>query len=207
MLDEEHGDLERNDDDDNNLYSLGSIGGHGGVIVGLQAGSIGTSPAAAAAMQMRATFKGIRFGLMVGIGRGVLSEEADIRLGDVVVSQPHQTSVGVIQHELGKTIPSGFERTGLLSSPLPILLAAVVRVQAHKLLGRSKLSEHVSKLFCNPSFQRYKAGPDILFEATYDHQGGQTCDLCSTDKQETRQPRGAMRWWSTTGRLPRETKS
>ena len=188
MLDEEHDDLER-DDNDENLYSLGSIAGHNVVIVCLPAGRIGNNPAAAVATQMRATFKGIRFGLMVGIGGGVPSAEADIRLGDVVVSQPHQTFGGVIQYDIGKTTPSGFERTGSLNFPPQILLAAAARVRANELRGRSRLSKHVSMLDRIHRFQRDRAGPDVLFEATYDHEGGQTCHLCNTDKQEARQSR------------------
>src|ERR1700722_19129141 len=87
MLHEEHKDLKRDiNDNDENLYSLGSIAGHNVVIVCLPAGRIGNNPAAAVVTQMRAAFKGIRFGLMVGIGGGVPSTEMDIRLGDVVVS-------------------------------------------------------------------------------------------------------------------------
>src|SRR3954452_10632863 len=101
MLDEEHADLDR-DDHDENLYSLGSVAGHNVAIVCLPAGRIGNNPAAAVAMQMRATFKGLRFGLMVGIGGGVPSAEADVRLGDVVVSQPDKTFNGVVQYDSGK---------------------------------------------------------------------------------------------------------
>ncbi|OCK98381.1 purine and uridine phosphorylase [Cenococcum geophilum 1.58] len=190
MLDEEHEDLERDiSDHDENLYSLGSVAGHNVVLVCLPAGRIGNNPAAAVATQMRATFKGIRFGLMVGIGGGVPSAEVDIRLGDVVVSQPHQTFGGVVQYDLGKATPSGFERTGSLNSPPQMLLGAVARVRANELRGRSKLSKHVSKLDRIPKFQHDKTGPDVLFEATYDHEGGQTCNLCNTDRQEARQPR------------------
>jgi len=97
MLDEEHADLERDlDDNDQNLYALGSIGGHNVAIVCLPAGRIGNNPAAAVATQMRTTFKGLRFGLMVGIGGGVPGAEVDIRLGDVVVSQPDKTFSGVV---------------------------------------------------------------------------------------------------------------
>jgi nucleoside phosphorylase len=118
MLDEEHPDLEHDSaDNDENLYALGSIGGHNVAIVCLPAGRIGNNPAAAVATQMRATFKKIRLGLMVGIGGGVPSAEADVRLGDVVVSQPHGTFAGVVQYDAGKTTPSGFERTGSLNSP------------------------------------------------------------------------------------------
>jgi nucleoside phosphorylase len=159
------------------------------VIVCLPAGRIGNNPAAAVATQMRATFKGIRFGLMVGIGGGVPSAEVDIRLGDVVVSQPHQTLSGVVQYDMGKATPSGFERTGSLNSPPQMLLGAVAKVRANELRGRGRLSEHISKLDRLPKFQRSKTGPDLLFKAAYDHIGGQTCDLCSTDREEARQQR------------------
>jgi nucleoside phosphorylase len=190
MLDEEHPDLERDPtDNDENLYALGSINDHNVVIVCLLAGRIGNNPATAVATQMRATFKKIRFVLMVGIGGGVPSAEADVRLGDVVVSQPSGVFGGVVQYDMGKTTLSGFERTGSLNSPPQMLLAAVARVKANELRGRSKLSEHISKLEDIAKFQRSRAGPDVLFEATYDHVAGQTCDGCSPDRQEARQPR------------------
>jgi nucleoside phosphorylase len=88
MLDEEHQDLPQ-DPDDANVYTLGHIGEHNIVIACLPAGQPGTNSAAGVAMRMKSKFKSIRFGLMVGIGGGVPSVEADIRLGDVVVSQPH----------------------------------------------------------------------------------------------------------------------
>jgi nucleoside phosphorylase len=187
MLDEEHSDLGRTlGDNDENLYTLGSIGGHNVAIVCLPAGRIGNNPAATVATQMRATFKAIRFGLMVGIGGGVPSAETDIRLGDVVVSQPHGAFGGVVQYDMGKSTTSGFKRTGSLNSPPQILLEAVRKVQANELRGRSTLSEHVSKLQRIAKFQRSRAGPDILFEAAYEHEGGSTCDRCSANKQEIR---------------------
>jgi nucleoside phosphorylase len=190
MLDEEHQDLERDPtDNDENLYALGSIGGHNVAIVCLPAGRIGNNPAASVSTQMRATFKAIRFGLMVGIGGGVPSAEVDIRLGDVVVSQPHKMHDGVVQYDVGKTTPSGFEWTGSLNSPPQVLLSAIFRMRAKELRGRSRLSTYVSELERIPKFQRVKAGPDILFEAAYDHVGGHTCDQCSIDKHEVRQPR------------------
>ncbi|KAH7078146.1 hypothetical protein BKA63DRAFT_509852 [Paraphoma chrysanthemicola] len=38
-------------------------------------------------------------------------------------------------------------------------------------------------------FQRVGSECDILFDAAYEHGGEQTCDWCSVDRQETRQPR------------------
>jgi nucleoside phosphorylase len=131
MLDEEHEDLEK-DENDNNLYALGQIGGHNVVLACLPAGQTGIGSAAAVATQLKATFKWIRFGLMVGIGGGVPGKE-DIRLGDVVISQPYQGHGGVIQYDFGKATPSGFERTGFLNSPPQLLLSAVARTQANHL--------------------------------------------------------------------------
>ncbi|KAJ8106476.1 hypothetical protein OPT61_g9512 [Boeremia exigua] len=192
MLDEEHPDLEHDaNDNDENLYALGSICGHNVAIVCLPAGRIGNNPASSVAMQMRATFKKIRFGLMVGIGGGVpnASGDPDVRLGDVVVSQPSGKFSGVVQYDAGKTTPSGFERTGALNSPPQMLLAAVAKVRANELRGRSKMNEHIKKLETISKFQRSKAGPDILFEAAYAHEGGQTCDKCSSDRHEAREAR------------------
>jgi nucleoside phosphorylase len=188
MLDQEHAALDR-DPHDENIYSLGPVAGHNVVIVCLPAGRIGNNPAAAVAMQTKATFKGIRFGLMVGIGGGVPSAEADIRLRDVVVSKPDRTFGGVVQYEFGKATPSGVERTGSLNSPPQILLAALASVQANEFRGRSKVAEYIAKLNRVPKFRRDKAGADVLFAATYDHEGGPTCDKCKAERQEAREPR------------------
>ena len=40
------------------------------------------------------SFHAVRIGLMVGIGGGLPSNYADIRLGDIVVSQPSDTYGG-----------------------------------------------------------------------------------------------------------------
>jgi nucleoside phosphorylase len=87
MLNKEHLDLKRNPANNNeNLYALGSITGHNVVIVCLPAGQISNNPAAVVATQLRATFKAIRFSLIVGIGGGMPSAKADIWLRDIVVS-------------------------------------------------------------------------------------------------------------------------
>ncbi|KAI6783325.1 nucleoside phosphorylase domain-containing protein [Emericellopsis cladophorae] len=189
MLDEEHEDLEQ-DGHDNNLYSLGRIGDHNVVIVCLPSGLMGNNPAATVATQMRSTFRSVRFCMMVGVGGGVPSGEADIRLGDVVVSQPHQGYGGVIQYDFGKATPNGFRRTGFLNSSPPVLLGAVNKVRANHLRGRGRISEHLARLDSLPHFRREAAGPDILFDAAYNHQGGPSCRLCKLDRRVDRPPRG-----------------
>ena len=188
MLDEEHQSLPP-DPDDTNLYTLGRIAEHNVVIACLPAGQVGTYSAAVVAVQMKSKFNAIRFGLMVGIGGGVPSAEVDIRLGDVVVSQPHQGHGGVVQYDFGKSTPSGFERTGFLNTPPTILLNSLAKLQANYNRNRANLSTHLSKLSHLPKFARDNAGPDILFDATYKHTGGATCGSCSGDRVVERPPR------------------
>jgi nucleoside phosphorylase len=180
MLDEEH-DTPECDAHDTNIYTCGRIGEHNVVIACLPEGQAGTNSAAAVAVQMKSTFSSTRFGLMVGIGGGVPSEEADIRLGDVVVSKPHEVHGGVVQYDYGKATSNGFRRTGSLNSPPTILLNAVAKVRAKHMRGRGRLLEHLSKLVKLPGFGRETAGPDPLFDAKYDHKEGATCGKCNQD--------------------------
>jgi nucleoside phosphorylase len=182
MLDEEHTTPEHNNAHDTNIYTCGTIGKHNVVIACLPGGQIGTNSAAAVANQMKSTFTSTRFGLMVGIGGGVPSE-IDIRLGDIVVSQPHMVHGGVVQYDSGKTTPGGFQRTGSLNSPPEILLSAVSKVQAQHKRQRGQLSEYLLKLAKRlPEFGREAAGSDALFEAEYNHEGGATCGKCDQDR-------------------------
>ncbi|KAI4660020.1 uncharacterized protein J4E79_005822 [Alternaria viburni] len=186
MLDEEYEDAEGDvDQDDDNIYCTGLVAGHKVVIVCLP-GHFGTNPAAAVATQMQAKFRGIRFGLMVGIGGGVPSANADVRLGDIVVSKPHGPFGGVVQYDMGKSSPGEFRRTGFLNAPPQILLSAVTAVHADTLLAKGTLRSRLAEVERIPAFQRKKAGPDILFDASYHHGGGLTCKECNTHRQVIR---------------------
>jgi nucleoside phosphorylase len=92
MLDEEHPDLLQAEND-TNTYTLGQIGRHNVVLVCLPSGTTGISAAATTARDLLRSFPKVRFGLMVGVGGGAPSNPSDdpgedIRLGDVVVSNP-----------------------------------------------------------------------------------------------------------------------
>jgi nucleoside phosphorylase len=188
MLDEDHEGLQQ-DGHDTNIYSLGKVGQHNVVIACLPDGQTGTNSAAAVAVQMKSTFTSIRFGLMVGIGGGVPSEEVDMRLGDVVISRPLNVHGGVVQYDFGKATPSGFQRTGSLNTPPTILLNAVTNLRANHLRGRCRLPEFFSKLNGLPGFAREAAGIDVLFETGYNHEGGATCGKCNKDRLVPREPR------------------
>jgi hypothetical protein len=95
MLDEQHPELPQ-DENDSNAYTLGRIGPHNVVLACLPSGTTCIHPAAIAAANLLRSFPKIRFGLMVGVGGGAPSNPSDnphedLRLGDVVVSNPEGT--------------------------------------------------------------------------------------------------------------------
>jgi nucleoside phosphorylase len=194
MLDEVHAKLSQAPND-HNTYTLGAINGHNVVIACLPSGAYGTTSAAVVAAQMLSTFREIRFGLMVGIGGGVPSEEADIRLGDIVVSKPTDTIGGVVQYDYGKTISGGrFQRTGVLNKPPEVLLTAISDLQADHMMGLSQIPKILSYLavkYPEMSQFTYRGQQlDQLFEAEYDHIGsGNTCAHCDRSRLVTRQIR------------------
>jgi nucleoside phosphorylase len=189
MLDEEHQGLPQ-DGNDTNLYTLGRIGEHNVVLACLPAGQMGTSSAAAVAIQMQSKFTSLRFSLMVGIGGGVPSAESDIRLGDVVISQPRTQYGGVVQYDFGKTGTSGFTLTGSLNAPPTVLLNALAKLQSNHFRRKSNPSVYLPMVSHLSDFAYGNAGPDILFEPTYNHTEGPTCDRCSKDRLVERTSRG-----------------
>jgi nucleoside phosphorylase len=95
MLDETYSALPSKNAHDSNIYTFGRVRDHKVVIALLPSGIYGTISAATTVKEMLLSFPSIRFGLLVGIGGGIPSDENDIRLGDVVVSKPHGT-VGML---------------------------------------------------------------------------------------------------------------
>lgn len=188
MLDEVH-DAPPLNSDDADKYTFGRIGEYNVVVACLPAGITGNSPAAAAAVEMKSTFRAIRFGLMVGVGGGVPSAETDIRLGDIIVSQPAKGHGGVIQFDFGKSTPSGFEQTGFLNAPPKSLLIALAKLQANHALEISDLSMHISRLGRLPKFSRDQAGDDSLFDRRYNHVGGGSCISCDNAQKLQREAR------------------
>jgi nucleoside phosphorylase len=188
MLDERHNPLPSRPHDDN-AYTFGRIGDHNVVIACLPFGVTGTTSAANVAHDMLCTFDSIRFGLMVGIGGGVPSAGNDIRLGDIVVSKPAETSAGVIQYDFGKTVQDGqFTPTGSLNRPPDVLLRAVASLHAKHIMEGHKLSEYLSAMVRKyPAMQSefvYQGAPhDQLFEADYEHPGSDaTCRHCDMSR-------------------------
>lgn len=95
FLDREHERPDHVSPSDSNDYTLGEIAGHNVVIAVLPDQEYGLSSAASVAVDMINSFPNIRIEFMVGIGGGAPSATRDIRLGDIVVSSPRDSTGGV----------------------------------------------------------------------------------------------------------------
>lgn len=197
MLDETHASLEEKHGKDDNSYVLGSVysksRSHHVVITGLPSGQYGNTAATTAAAQMLSSFPAIKFGLMVGIGGGIWSENNDIRLGDVVVSNPEGSFGGVKQYNSGKATVDGFQCSGWLKPPPRILLNAVHKLRSNHFLQESTIPDKLRKMYTkHPGMSKPRTGQgfvhpgtnkDRLFRSDYRHQkGAKNCDAC--DKKE-----------------------
>ncbi|KAJ5547117.1 Pfs NACHT and Ankyrin domain protein [Penicillium frequentans] len=196
MLDEEHAapiGFNRHPTDAN-VYMWGRVGDHNIVIASLTSGVYGTTSAATTASSLLASLPSIHIGLLVGIGGGVARPEKDhdIRLGDVVVSQPSRTTGGVCQYDLMKAEAGDMrDRSSFLGRPPTVLLNALASIQADHERKDSKVPCFLQDMLeRNPKMgKRSKQNPgylhqgfdnDRLFKASYGHTLGPDCRGCDT---------------------------
>ncbi|THW82402.1 purine and uridine phosphorylase [Aureobasidium pullulans] len=184
VLDEEHESF--SEDGDDNHYTLGKMAHHNVVVACMP--SMGKASAASVVKDMSRSFS-LRFGLMVGIGGGVWSEEHDIRLGDVVVSQPDGEHGGVVQWDFGKMQTGGvFRRTGSLNKPPPVLRNAVMALKVSHLRRLQELPRHLQEMLLKSPGMSEEFGyqgmdEDRLFESTYDHKTNKSsCMNCDKSR-------------------------
>ncbi|KAF7593950.1 hypothetical protein BBP40_010457 [Aspergillus hancockii] len=205
MLDQVHAPPRHKNANDHNNYTLGAINGpngeHNVVIASLPSGRYGTITAATVAGQMLSSFPSIKFGLMVGIGGGIPNDEHDIRLGDVVVSQPTGTFGGVRQYDCGKATAHGFEECGVLNCPPDVLLNAMGELQSnHEMMGGTSIPDILESMYeAYPAMADSRKGPayihqgtdnDRLFSADYMHAiGKKNCSECDSTNEIQRPQR------------------
>lgn len=194
MLDTTHPSLSYNRDQNN--YTLGRMGAHNIVIAAMP--EIGNNNAAAVATQLLNDFPCIRFSLLVGIGGGVpdVDRNVDIRLGDVVVSNPSGTCGGVVQFDRGKILSGGrYERVGMLQKPPDVLLASVKRLQSLHIRADSQIPTILADMIRRfpkmetGNYVHQGAEDDRLFQAAFEHRGGDDCRQCDPRETIQRAPR------------------
>ncbi|KAK6360849.1 hypothetical protein TWF730_006965 [Orbilia blumenaviensis] len=195
MLDEDYGRPEEQHPSDDNTYYLGKIGHHNVVIACLGFGSSGIVSAATVASKMLLSFESVRVSLLVGIGGGIPSEQHDIRLGDIIVSKPGDTTGGIIQYELEHELEhieknSKLKRIGSLNRPPALLLKAIASLQSDIAIGKSKIAKYLSEGVAKMEDEDERAcyshqgiSNDKLFQADYQHEGkNASCSSCAVDK-------------------------
>jgi nucleoside phosphorylase len=198
FLDEEHERPDNVSGSDSNDYTLGKMAGHNVVIAVLPDGQYGQTSATGVVKDMLNSFPNIRIGLMVGIGGGAPTEKNDIRLGDVVVSSPHNGTGGVLQYDYGKLIQGEeFQHTGFLDQPSVLVRTAVsglktqYKRKGHKIEENIKAileeNDRLSEEFSSPSERKdrlYKA--DIVHPASHKGACEESCGLQSDQIVERR---------------------
>jgi nucleoside phosphorylase len=192
MFDEIHPSLARAKGDEN-TYVLGCVAEHNVVLASLPLGEVGSSSAAQVAIHMQRTFLSVQVGLLVGIGGGVCRMN-DVRLGDVVVSEPSDETGGLFQYGFGEHLPGGFKVLGFLNAPPRPLRSAVAAMRAwHDFPGQNKIPEYLSPRM-NPKLPSAYFYPeteaDLLFAADYIHPTGkETCENCDRTRVLSREVR------------------
>ncbi|KAL4914796.1 nucleoside phosphorylase domain-containing protein [Aspergillus aurantiobrunneus] len=164
---------------DTNSYTWGKIGEHNVVIASLPTGLYGTTSAANTASNLLSSLLQARVGLL----------HRDIRLGNVIVSQPRGTTGGVVQYDSRKA-----------SMPPLILLQALAILQAEHKLGESRIPELLATIpwkharmangskdkngYAHQGFEN-----DRLFESSYNHVAGHDCRSSDAKEEIEREKR------------------
>lgn len=167
---------------DTNAYSLGVLGSHNVVLVHMP--NMGKVAAAAAATNLRASFRGIQLALVVGICGGVpFAPSGRILLGDVVISQ------GLVQYDFGRQFSNTFvpkdTREGNLGQSRPEVRAILAKLQTtqDRQQLQNRMLEHLRLLRqrSNPSIPYPGPMNDRLFKPEYlhKHRPPSECETCS----------------------------
>ncbi|KAK6499930.1 hypothetical protein TWF481_010286 [Arthrobotrys musiformis] len=200
ILDERHEPLPQNEED-KNAYELGRVGSYNIVIATLPAGSYGVTWAMSVATGLSFSFPSAKICLMVGIAGGApLLPQTDIRLGDIVVSEPVAGNGsggigGVLQYDFGKTVKEGrFVQTNVLNKPPEIFLTTLAKLRAEypeKIFHRNNISELLNGGKVPKMFERPSVDTDRLFQAEYDHpvQDTSCAEGCDPEMVVGRSPR------------------
>ncbi|KAF5622088.1 ankyrin repeat L25 [Fusarium tjaetaba] len=179
FLDVLHGQVDNAAINDDNKYTLGSIGKHNVVIAVLPDGQYGLVNAAAVLGDMTRTFYSLRVVLLVGIGGGVPGKK-DIRLGDIVVGSIGPNNGGVIQYDYGRAFQGEeFAITGHLNqSPMAFLTAMSALHATYEMEGHN-IDNNIEKALqrykrLGREYRRPEASTDRLYKAEYVHKGGES---------------------------------
>ena len=163
------GELYGKESRDQNTYITGRIGNHN-VVLCIMPG-IGRSPAASVASSLRLSFTGVQLALVVGIcgATPYTPDEQQIFLGDVIISD------SVIQYDLGRQYPGGFQRktevTDTLGRPSQEIRALLKSLESKRSVKEfsNRTSQNLDILQKCDQDWRFPVSDDILFESSFAH--------------------------------------
>lgn len=184
---DDNGDLYGRADGDTNTYTTGRMGNYDVVLVVLP--NMGTSAAAAAAVNFRSSYSGLKLTFLVGVCGGVPTiGECDAFLGDVVISK------SIIQYDYGRQYPGSFEvkkttddSLGRANKDIRSLLASFEMELSRERL-QTKAREYLRLLQSAAVRKRRRAdyrypglAEDRLFQPKYAHKHQLSCELCAAE--------------------------
>ncbi|KXH67623.1 kinesin light chain protein, partial [Colletotrichum salicis] len=191
FLDEQHPAPKAVQRNDNNAYTLGTMGNHNVVIAVMPKKEYGIAAAATVAKDLVHSFPNVRIGLMVGVGGGAPSLQHDIRLGDIVVGSRDAGKGGVVQFDYGKMMQNqGFVETGSLNQPPPALLNAVAGLETEYMMQGPELDAKVQQaLTLWKRLQRTHSRPagstDRLYKSDFTHPLNSSVACCQASDANT----------------------
>ena len=161
--------------------TLGRIHNHNVVIACPPVARLGLISAASMVEDLTEEFPNVKFSLMVGVGRGVPTSK-DVRLGDVIISQPNNGLGGLLQYEMKGSPNIALKQIHHMDSPPEALLNAMEEVQARQARGEGQFTSYLSHLEENIlECRRPDSSTDCLFQPTSPHAGGTDCRKCDQD--------------------------
>ena len=169
---------------DANAYINGRIGNHNIVLCYMPGMGIGS--AASVASSLRVSYTGVRLALVVGIcgGAPYPSNDQNIFLGDVIVSD------SVVEYDFGRQYPGGFQRKtdvqDILGRPNREVrsLLAGLRARKTRIEFQDQMSQHLHIIQQSEKLWEHPGSDDILFNASYHHKhynGDSTVKCCCCD--------------------------
>lgn len=170
---------------DPNAYTTGKMCGHD-VVLAFMPG-MGKVNSASVAAGFRASFPGIKLGIVVGICGGVplgTDDEKEVLLGDVIIS------TALVQFDFGRQYANKAvkrdtlqDNLGRPNAEIRAFLAKLSGSRGRKTL-RDKTSSHLEELCEKEGFQKSSypgADNDRLYSPAYrhKHQDPDACDICA----------------------------
>ncbi|KAL2840935.1 hypothetical protein BJX68DRAFT_271402 [Aspergillus pseudodeflectus] len=196
MLDEEHEPLTQNPHD-HNVYILGTMSGHNVVIGSFSRGDMGLTRTAVIIAHLTRTFVEVELCLLVGIGGGIPSTAADIRLGDVVVSDPEGRLGGIVRYDCDYGTTETPQGKKYKPTPAPERGPVLAKMRSDHRARAHRIDEFICDMFgryplLREHYSRPPTSSDLLFPTDYWHPNNvTTCASCDKGRALVRSPRSS----------------